>query len=174
MRRARIILLGGILVGPALLWFLGVDSFVFSEQCEQCHWGRTVGQIRFLRFPVWQKTVEHHHPWEWIARDLGVPCRHQRLRRWETQRHWGLLIPDDRYHDVLVFVQHSGWYGPAHAQAAREMARQDPNLGAEFRLRALQQQDLDYWREFARRLPIGEPNAARTAPVTDASSAPGK
>ena len=142
----RLARIGASLVGAICLWFAAVDL------CHQVHWCQRCGshfhtiETRYYRWPLWQRRSDNHGDYlSAIASDLGVPCQHP--YRTETLiRLWGFAFP---YPAVSATCGLSG--GGTYADIrpyVLEMAKENPNLPAEFERQALDEQDRTYIQQF--------------------------
>jgi hypothetical protein len=138
----RLARVGASVAGVICLWFAAVDL------CHQVHWCQRCGshfhtvESRYYRWPLWQQRTDKHEDYlSAITTDLGVPCQHP--YRTETLiRLWGFALP---YPAVSATCGLSG--GGTYADIrpyVLEMAKENPDLPAEFERKALDEQDRTY------------------------------
>jgi hypothetical protein len=143
-------------VGISLLfWFLGVDSFWFNERCGNCHYERDAVQYRVFGAVIYERSQDHHAIMELVARDLGAVCLHQDidLNRIKMYRFRGLCIHDGPIiHRTWRLSGGESWYTEELAAKVRILARDNPELGEEFRNRVVYGHDWNYWGRFIREL----------------------
>jgi len=153
----RLYWLRGILMAAcaAAVWMVGVDYSEFREGCEHCgsHW--SVGEARVFHQAIWTRKSPDHFPiWKMIAEDLGAPCPHH-YERWHKIRLWGLIWPGPPWQNgtcCLSSKDSQTWYEEVGRTRVKALAASDPEVAAEFRQRALQEQDLTYLRSFLTRI----------------------
>ena len=139
-------------------WFLLVDLSWFEEHCPDCGYARTDIQWRLMTVPV--HTWEDRSPTviQRVASDLGVPCQHSALHRWQKQRWWGLLICKCPCHNGIVsFGGDDAWYDAAAREKLRELAKADPNLANDFQRQVLAEHNYARYREIVQQIIEPEP-----------------
>ena len=138
-------------VSLAAIWFLAVDWSCFVEQCPDCLSDRYIDQYRILGYPVHTRVDEASTIVDKVLADLGAPCYHDKMDRWQMQRWWGLhccgwpcwngtlsLSGDD---DDL--------YTQELSARLRERGRMNPAYASELRRRVVELHDYDYfWDAF--------------------------
>jgi len=132
-----------------LVWFLGVDRSWFVETCGDCYSSRDVIQYRFLTVPFSERVVEQESPISRVARDLGVPCPHRNLTRWQKERWWGLLFcccPCKSGITSLTWDERL--YDERTIAIIKSLVKSNPELPEEFYRRILVEHDLKYWEQF--------------------------
>jgi hypothetical protein len=151
-----------------VLWFMLVDWCWFEEGCRRCGNRRTVFEYRFCSVAV-QRSVK---PWnrptliEYIARDIGIPCSHDRRERATHQRWIGSCL----------IVEHGGsyiwdppWYPRCARDAVRSWVAEDPSFVKTFRERVLDPdaKDWGYWHGLVVRMTYACPANERQAPPSE-------
>jgi len=138
----RLARVGASVVGVVCLWFAAVDL------CHQVHWCPRCGshfhtiETRYYRWPLWQRRSENHGNYlSEIATDLGVPC--QRPHQTEMLlRLWGFAVPYPAVCGICC-LDGGGTYADIRPYVLA-MAKENPNLAAEFERKAFDEQDHTY------------------------------
>lgn len=154
MKGRRAIILGFLVCGLAILWFVGVDRSWFIEGCEDCLFHRDIVQYRIFGIPIHERSDERNSLIQLVARDLGAPCAHRGFYRLHKHRWWGLCYlgwPKIDGTFALGSTEES-WYNEDVADKLKAVALVNPTLGEEFRRRVLYRHDWNYWRCFGREL----------------------
>lgn len=152
----RLARVGASVMGVVCLWSAAVDL------CHQVHWCQRCGshfhtiETRYYRRPLWQRRSDNHGDYlSEIATDLGVPCQHPyRTTTW--LRLWGFALPYPAVGGICS-ISDGGTYADLRPYVL-EMAKENPDLPAEFERKALDEQDRDYIQQF-----FGEIHARRRA-----------
>ena len=140
---------GGLaFLAVATFWTVAVDYSLFREGCPNCHSHYFVAEYRVFRQPVWSWKGEDHCPTlRLIGEDLGAPCQHQ-YERWHKWRVWGLFIPGAPFHNGICCLAGGEWYVTADRDRMRQMGKENPKLGPEFREQVFVQQNWAYSKQF--------------------------
>src|SRR5687768_6960809 len=131
--RRRFLMAVAVVVGAITGWFLLVDLSWFEEQCPDCRYARTDIQYRVLTLPVRKWEDARPTALQQAAADIGVPCRHPNLHRWQKQRWWGLLYCGCPCHNGIVgLAMDHDWYDKSAAEKLRQLAKDDPDFANSF------------------------------------------
>lgn len=151
----RLARVGASVMGVICLWFAAVDLCHQVHWCQRCHLQYHTIEVRYYRCPLWQRRSDDHSDYlSRIATELGVPCQHP--YRTETLiRLWGFALP---YPAVSACGLSGGGSYADLRPYVLEMAKENPNLPAEFARKALDEQDRTYIEKF-----FGEIRARREA-----------
>jgi hypothetical protein len=156
--RRRLFAIAAILVGAAAGWFLLVDFSWFEEKCPDCLYARTDIQYRVLTVPVRKWEDAEPTALQRAAADLGVPCHHPNLHRWQNQRWWGLLYCRcPCHHGIVGLAKDHDWYDQAAAEKLLQLAKEDPDFANSFHRRVLLKHDYSFWRSIVQQITEPEP-----------------
>ena len=136
-----------VIVAALIVWVVGAEYSVFRVGCEHClsHWN--VVEYRAFGVPVYVRKCPDHSPvLRQIAEDLGSPCPHQ-YRRFHLIRLWGFVYPHPCISGTCC-LSGGDWYDSEDRKAVRALARQNPDLGREFRDRVILAHDHVYAKKF--------------------------
>jgi len=146
---SRLIRVTSGILAALCLWFVGVDWSWFINRCPHCasHWN--VAEVRVFGLAIHTSNGPDHCPsLRLIAEDLGAPCPHE-YARWHKWRLWGLVFPGPPFHNGTCCISGGDWYEHSdNRDVVRSMARQNPQLGPEFRRRVLLGHDHLYAQKF--------------------------
>lgn len=137
-------------VGLAAIWFLAVDWSWFVEDCPDCLIRRDVVQYRVLGYCVYEKIDATSTILERALTDLGTPCLHERLERWQKHRWWGLLVCGlPCWNGIDGLSAADDRYTPELSARVRARGEQDPKLAAELHRRIVKLHDYNFfWDAF--------------------------
>jgi len=139
-------------VTSVCIWMLCAHHIVELHYCPRCH-------IKFLyyrnceilKIPFLLKVKESSTLAFYIAKDLGFPCQHPKIKKWVVEDQWGLwlAIPyskeiGDQEFSFLISPHWKEWYHNEVRPKVIQMAREKPELVDLFHNRVLEQQDSDY------------------------------
>ncbi|RUL88808.1 hypothetical protein [Tautonia sociabilis] len=176
MTKRAWISLAGVGLAAVVSWTVAVDSVRIEEDCLDCQLSRTIERVRVASAVVAESIRERPSLISMVADDLGAPCPHDRVHRWESRRRLGLVLTvvDE---PVLYPVQRP-WYPPCAREGARSLAAAEDGLSSEFRARVLEAHDWAYWARLRDRVYDACPPEQRPEALADpgdqAPSADGK
>ena len=154
----RVVIAVVFLISATACWFLLVELSWFEEKCPDCLYARTDIQYRVLTVPVSKWEAAQPTALQQAAADLGVPCQHPHLHRWQKQRWWGLLYCScPCHHGIVGLAMDDDWYDKPAAENLRQLAKKDPDFANNFQRRVLVEHDYAHWREIAERIDEAEP-----------------
>jgi hypothetical protein len=138
----------GLMSFNALLavWFTSVEWAWIQEDCMACGHGRNVVETRFFSASSCRRIMrEYPTETELIAKELRVPCAHERMTRWRKQRWLGGCLPVDS-HNGISRLWDPPWFPPCARDAVRSWAAEDPTFVRTFRKRTLEGHERKYVR----------------------------
>jgi len=134
------------------VWFTSVEWSWIQEDCLSCGHGRDVIETRFFSI-VPRREIRREFPrvLELLAKDLGIPCTHERMTRWLKHRWLGGCVPVEQFRGISRLWD-PPWYPDCARDAVRSWSAEAPNFLRDFRARALEQRDRQYVRDLIFRM----------------------
>lgn len=133
-----------------MLWFLGCHRLLFIDSCGDCYgfWWRH----EYTVFGVVIYTEEVDEVKRYVARiaeGLDAPCEHRSRASYLQDRYWGLVFR--QAFPLFGTIMDSGSaesYTREVESRLKQMSRDNPHAGEEFRERVLYEHDWAYFRAF--------------------------
>jgi hypothetical protein len=119
------------------VWFSSVEADVLVETCTACGHSRDIYQSRFFSAVPRRLTREFPTVAEFIAGDLGIPCRHEPTMLWRRNRLFGGCLWGECFRGIHR-LSDPPWYPPCARDAVRSWAARDPNFIRAFQERVLE------------------------------------